>query len=254
VKIQILSCIQINFAAQRMKISQFLPVFIIYLVCSLTATAQDQIFLRNGDGILDCFILSVDDSIITFRTLDHEDKTEYEIPNSDTYGFLLEDPGRLQSLELTYQNSLIFSHPKKRRKPRLKPDKTVIYRLKSDTLLLPRRGKMISLTADSMLVETIKRKKVDRFPIALDDVIMFGYTTFMTELLTLVIVPASSTRDGTMQIFRKLQLSRGWTWKVMPPGDEELSNRKYLRKFRRGQLLNLPKSVRKKTLRDLRGK
>jgi len=76
----------------------------------------------------------------------------------------------------------------------------------------------------------------------------------MTELLTLVVVPASSTRDGTMQIFRQLPLSRGWTWKIMPPGEEELSQRKYRRKFKRGQLLNLPKSVRKKTLRDLRGK
>jgi len=237
-----------------MKISQIFHIFIMYFACSLNAHAQDQIFLRNGDGILDCFIISVDDSIITFRTLNHEDKTEYEIPNSDTYGFLLEDPGRLQAIELTYQNSLVFSHPKKRRTPRLKPGKTVIYRLKSDTLFLPRRGKMISLTADTMFVETIKRKKVDRFPIALEDVTMFGYTTLMTELLTLVVVPASSTRDGTMQIFRQLPLSRGWTWKIMPPAEEELSQRKYRRKFKRGQLLNLPKSVRKKTLRDLRGK
>lgn len=253
-KIQILSRIQINFALPRMKIYPFLLIVFLFFLCSFNATAQDQIFLRNGDGMLDCFILSVDDSVITFRTLDQEDKTEYEIPNSDTYGYLLEDPGRLQAIEQTYQNSLVFNHTKKHRSPRLKPGKTVIYRLKSDTLFLPRRGKMISLTADTMFVETIKRKKVDRFPIALDDVVMFGYTTFMTELLTLVVVPASSTRDGTMQIFRKLSLLKGWTWKVMPPGDEELSHRKYRRKFRKGQLLNLPKSVRKKTLRDLRGK
>jgi hypothetical protein len=221
---------------------------------SLIGKSQDQIFLRNGDGILDCFILSVDDSIITFRTLDQNDKTEYEIPNSDTYGFLLEDPGRLLAIELTYQNTLAFSHPKKHRKPILKPGKTVIYRLKSDTLFIPRRGKMISLSADSMVVEFIRRKKIERIPIALNDIAMFGYTTLMTELITLVVVPTSSARDGTMQIFRKLSLKNGWVWKVLPPGEEELSHRKYRRKFRKGQLLNLPKSVRKKTLRDLRGK
>lgn len=222
--------------------------------CCFSGKAQDQIFLRNGDGILDCFILAVDDSSITFRTLDQNDKTEYEIPNSDTYGFLLEDPGRLLAMELTYQNTLVFSHPKKRRKPVLKPGKTVIYRLKSDTLLIPRRGKMVSLSADSMVVEFIRRKKIERIPVALDDVAMFGYTTTLTQLVTLVVVPASSTRDGTMQIFRKLSLKNGWKWQVLPPGEEELSHRKYRRKFRRGQLLNLPKSVRKKTLRDLRGK
>ncbi len=62
---------------------------------SFATFAQDQIFLKNGDGILDCYIIGVSDSVITFRTLDQADKNEYEIPNSETYGFLLEDPSKM---------------------------------------------------------------------------------------------------------------------------------------------------------------
>lgn len=221
---------------------------------SIAGWAQDQIFLKNGDGVLDCFIISVSDSLITFRTLDSEDKTEYEIPYSDTYGFLLEDPMKLQAAEMMYSNELWISHPRKKRHPILKPGKTMLYRLKSDTLLFPKRGKIIGLSADSMQVELKRRKKVEHIQIAVDDVAMFGYTTFMTEMLTLIIIPASSVAEGSLQIYRKLPASKGWTWKVMPPGEEQLSQRKYRRKFRKGQLLNLPKSVRKKTLRDQRGK
>ncbi|MEX1187769.1 MAG: hypothetical protein WED33_00820 [Bacteroidia bacterium] len=216
--------------------------------------AQDQIFLKNGDGILDCYIIGITDSVITFRTLDQADKSEYEIPNSETYGFLLEDPLKLQAAEMMFQNELFFSHPSKKRAPVIKTGKTIIYRLKADSIFLPRRGKLVSLTADSMQIETRKRKEVERVAIALNDISSFGYTTFVTELFSLITIPASSIREGSLQFYRKLRLEKGWVWRVMPPGEDVLSQRKYRRKFRKGQLLNLPKSVRKKTLRDLRGK
>ncbi|MEZ5172692.1 MAG: hypothetical protein R2850_04100 [Bacteroidia bacterium] len=228
--------------------------FTCLMILSLQAFGQDQIFLRNGDGILDCFILDVNDSIITFRTLDKEDKNEYEIPFSDTYGFLLEDPKRIQDAEMIFQNELHFKHPKKRRGPVLKPGKAVIYKLKSDSLLLPRRGKMISLTFDSMQVEHKRRKEIERISIALEDVAAFGYTTTFTQMLTLIVLPTSALKDGSVQIYRRLSLKQGWVWKVMPPGEEALNQRKYRRKFRKGQLLNLPKSVRKRALRNQRGK
>lgn len=212
--------------------------------------AQDQIFLKNNDGILDCYIININDSTIIFRTLDANDKNEYEIPNDDTYGFILEDPKKLQETFVQFANQLHFYHPDKKRIPVLKPGKAVVYRLKSDTIFFPRRGKMVSLTADTMTVELKKRKQVERINIGLDEVIMFGYTTFFTEILTLIAVPSKSVSEDKLQIFRKLSLLKGWTWKVMPPGEDELMKKKYRRKFRRGQLLKLPKSVKKKQLRE----
>lgn len=223
--------------------------FVSILLISLNKlNAQDQIFLKNNDGILDCYIININDSTIIFRTLDADDKNEYEIPNDDTYGFILEDPKKLQETFVQFANQLHFYHPNKRRVPVLKPGKAVIYRLKSDTVFFPRRGKMISLTADSMTVELKKRKQVERLSISLDEVNMFGYTTFFTEILTLIAVPSKSVSEDKLQIFRKLTLLKGWTWKVMPPGEDELMKKKYRRKFRRGQLLKLPMSVKKKQL------
>jgi hypothetical protein len=216
--------------------------------------AQDQIFLRNGDGILDCYITGVNDTLIVFRTLDKNDKNEYEIPYADTYGFLLEDPSRIQAAEMIFQNELHFMHASRNRRPVLKPGKAIIYKLKSDSLLLSRRGKLISLTFDSMHVEHSKKRQIERITIALDDVAAFGYTTSFTEILTLIVLPTSALKDGSVQIYRRLSIRKGWQWKVMPPGEEVLNQRKYRRKFRKGQLLNLPKSVRKKTLRNQRGK
>jgi hypothetical protein len=227
---------------------------VFFFCCTANSLAQDQIFLKNGDGILDCYIIEVSDSVITFRILDQSDKNEYEIPNSETYGFLLEDPSKLLASEMIFHNELFFSHPSKKRKPVIKTSKTIIYRMKSDTVFLPRRGKLISLTADSMQVELSKRRQIDRVNVALKDVSSFGYTTFFTQFFTLIAVPSSSIKEGSLQIYRKLSLDKGWQWKVMPPGEEVLSQRKYKRKFRKGQLLNLPKSVRKKALRDQRGK
>ncbi len=227
---------------------------LLFICCSNTALAQDQIFLKNGDGILDCYIIGVSDSVLTFRTLDQADKNEYEIPNSETYGFLLEDPSKLRASEMMFQNELFFSHPSKKRKPVIKTGKTIIYRIKSDTIFLPHRGKLISLTADSMQVELKKRRQIERVYVALKDVSSFGYTTSFTQIFTLAAIPSSSIKEGSLQIYRKLSLGKGWEWKVMPPGEEVLSQRKYRRKFRKGQLLNLPKSVRKKALRGQRGK
>jgi len=237
-----------------MKCIKLLLFLLLLSALSVNLRAQDQIFLKNGDGILDCFIVAVNDSLITFRILDKNDKNEYEIPYTDTYGFLLEDPSRVQAAELIFQNELHFKHRKKLRKPVLKPGKSIIYKLKNDSLLLPRRGKIISLTFDSMQVEHSRRKEIYRLSVALDDVAAFGYTTTFTEIITLIVLPVSALKDGSVQIYRRLSLKHGWTYKVMPPGEELINQKKYIRKFRKGQLLNLPKSVRKKALRNQRGK
>jgi hypothetical protein len=237
-----------------MKFDKLLIFLFLHTIQGGILRAQDQIFLRNGDGILDCFIVAVNDSLITFRILDKNDKNEYEIPYNDTYGFLLEDPSRIQAAESIFQNQLHFRHNKKTRQPVIKPGRTIIYKLKTDSLLLPRRGKLISLTFDSMQVELSRRKETHRVSVALEDAAAFGYTTAFTEILTLIVFPVSTLKDGSVQFYRRLSLKQGWTFKVMPPGEDLINQKKYLRKFRKGQLLNLPKSVRKKTIRNQRGK
>ncbi len=216
-----------------------------------SSQAQDQLFLRNGDGILDCYILSVSDSIILFRTLDPTDKHEYEIPYADTYGYLLEDAGRLQSAQDNASNfQLIFSHEKSKRHPKFSINRGLLFRLKNDTTLLPRRGRITSISADSIQLEMKRKHVLERVSFALNDIEMFGYTTKWTELATLIVIPASSVKEGSLQFYRKLLISKGWKWEVKSIAEHETRSLRGKRKFKPGQLLKLPKSVKKKSLRD----
>lgn len=226
----------------------FLLVVIFFIRSNVFA--QDQIFLRNEDGFLDCYILQVNDSIIVFRTLDPNDKNEYEIPYADTYGFLLEDADRLNSTANYSLYRLQFHHPKKKRRPVFTVNKGLIFKLKNDTSFLPLRGRITGITSDSIQLEMKRKQHLERLSFAIRDIEMFGYTTNWTELATLIAIPTSSLNEGALQFYRQLSISKGWVWEIKKEPEPEVPYSKMKRKFRPGQLLKLPKSVNKKNRRD----
>jgi hypothetical protein len=212
--------------------------------------AQDQIFLRNEDGFLDCYILLVNDSIIVFRTLDPNDKQEYEIPYADTYGFLLEDADRLITTSNYSMYQLQFQHPKKKRRPVFSVNKGLIFKLKNDTAFLPHRGRITGITTDSIQLEMKRKQHLERISYAIRDIDMFGYTTSWTELVTLIAIPTSSLNEGALQFYRQLSISKGWVWSIIKVPEQEVPYSRMKRKFRPEQLLKLPKSVSKKNRLD----
>jgi hypothetical protein len=226
----------------------FLLVVIFFIRSNVFA--QDQIFLRNEDGFLDCYILHVNDSIIVFRTLDPTDKHEYEIPYADTYGFLLEDADRLNATSNYSMYQLQFHHAKKKRRPVFSVNKGLIFKLKNDTSFLPRRGRITGITTDSIQLEMKRKHHLERSSFAIHDIEMFGYTTNWTELATLIAIPTSSLNEGALQFYRQLSISKGWILEINKAPEQEVPYSRMKRKFRRGQLLKLPKSVSKKNRRD----
>lgn len=225
-------------------------LLVVFFFIQSNVSAQDQIFLRNEDGFLDCYILQVNDSIIVFRTLDPNDKHEYEIPYADTYGFLLEDADRLNSTASYSMNRLQFHHPKKKRRPVFLVNKGLIFKLKNDTSFLPLRGRITGITSDSIQLELKRKQHLERLSFAIRDIEMFGYTTNWTELATLIAIPTSSLNEGALQFYRQLSISNGWVWEIKKEPEPEVPYSKMKRKFRPGQLLKLPKSVSKKNRRD----
>lgn len=230
---------------ESLRLLLFASIFLI----QYNLLGQDQIFLRNEDGFLDCYIIQVNDSIIVFRTLDPSDKNEYEIPYADTYGFLLEDAGRLNSSTLLTMNKLWFNHPRKKRRPHFSVNNGLIFKVKNDTTFLPNRGRITLITADSIQIEMKKKHQLERISYAIRDFEMFGYTTAWTEFATLIAIPTSSLNEGAMQFYRQLSITKGWTWEVKRALEQEVPFTKMKRKFRAGQLLKLPKSVKKKNWR-----
>ena len=227
-------------------------LFLLLLIFCISGNvfAQDQIFLRNEDGFLDCYILHVNDSIIVFRTLDPNDKQEYEIPYADTYGFLLEDADRLNATSNYSMYQLQFHHAKKKRRPVFSVNKGLIFKLKNDTSFLPHRGRITGITSDSIQLEMKRKHHLERLSYAIRDIEMFGYTTNWTELATLIAIPTSSLNEGALQFYRQLSISKGWVWETTKTPEQEVPYSRMKRKFRRNQLLKLPKSVSKKNRRD----
>jgi hypothetical protein len=41
---------------------------------------------------------------------------------------------------------------------------------------------------------------------------MLGYTTFWTELATIIVIPTSTGNEGSLQFYRKMHLNKGWQW------------------------------------------
>lgn len=212
----------------------------------LALNAQDQVFLRSDEGMLDCYIININDTVIVFRTLDPSDTTEYEIPIRDTYGYVLEDVNKHKQLASKEQEYYIKSwNEKKRRQVILKEEKGIYFRMKSDTSLFPRRGKIVQLHPDTVWIEQKKKGKLERNPYLLANFEMLGYTTFWTELATLIVIPTSTVKEGSLQFYRKMTLSKGWQWK-MELVEELIDEKKMKRRFRQGKQKKLPISVRRK--------
>lgn len=204
---------------------------------------QDHIFLREGDEVLECIILQANDSIITFRTLDTQDDHEYEIPVRETYGYLLENPKR-EALPLGMQYQITFENPSKSRKPIFRVGNSLLFRLKGDTLPMPSRGRISEITCDSIVFERRFKRTPVFLKYALRDIESFGYSTPLTESLTLIIAPISALQDGSFFIYRKLHPADGWTFRCEEAPDEvrKLILRKYPTRARK---VRLPKTVRK---------
>jgi hypothetical protein len=221
-------------------------IFLLNILC-LAVNAQDQVFLRSDEGMLDCYIININDTVIIFRTLDPSDTTEYEIPIRDTYGYVLEDVNMHKQLVSKEQEYYIKSwNEKKRRQVLLKEEKGIYFRMKSDTSLFPRRGKIVQLHPDTVWIEQKKKGKLERNPYLFTNFEMLGYTTFWTELATLIVIPTSTVKEGSLQFYRKMTLNKGWQWK-MELVNEAIAEKKIKRRYRPGKSFKLPKSVKRKT-------
>jgi hypothetical protein len=215
-------------------------------VLTFACGAQDQIFLRSDEGMLDCYIIQVNDSVIVFRTLDPNDTTEYEIFVSDTYGYVLEDMSKQQSVLNEERKYCVKCwHSKKKGKVFFKEERGVYFRLKTDTSLFARRGKIVQIETDTLWIEQRKRGTLERKPYLLEEIEMLGYTTFWTELATLVVIPTSTVKEGSLQFYRSMHLSKGWNWKTEEL-NETIDEKKIKRRFFRAQLKKLPKSAKRK--------
>jgi len=222
-------------------------VFVLILsALSFKLTAQDQIFLRSDEGILDCYIIHINDSVIFFRTLDPSDVSEYEILIRETYGYVLEDGNKQQQAVLKELEFFIKCwHPDKKRKINFREEKGIYFRMKLDTSLFARRGKIVQLSPDTVWIEQKKKGKLERNPYLFTDFEMLGYTTFWTELATLIVIPTSTVREGSLQFYRTMSLNKGWQWE-MEVAKEVLDEKKIKRRYRPGKLNKLPKSVKRK--------
>jgi hypothetical protein len=235
--------------AKTFEILFFKKLIFLFLlnVISFVVNAQDQVFLRSDEGMLDCYIVNINDTVIVFRTLDPSDTTEYEIPIRDTYGYVLEDANKHKQLVSKEQEYYIKSwNEKKRRQVILKEEKGIYFRMKSDTSLFPRRGKIVQITPDTLWIEQKKKGKLERHPYLFANFEMLGYTTFWTELATLIVIPTSTVKEGSLQFYRKMHLNKGWQWK-MEVVNEAIDEKKIRRRYRPGKSFKLPKSVKRKT-------
>lgn len=209
--------------------------------------AQDLIFMRDGDETLECIILQTSDTSIVFRLMDPQDDQEYELPSALTYGFLLESEALSKGLK-SERFQFEFSHPDKKRRPVFREGNSVLFRFWSDTVSMPRRAKIIELSCDSIMLETRRKRIPYRAVYPISAIQEFGYTTPLTEILTLFIAPISALKDGSFFIYRKLNLPSGWSFKCSRAPDEvaRLILKRYPSKVRKQRL---PKAVRKNNRR-----
>jgi hypothetical protein len=225
------------------------------LIFSLFASqlrAQDHIFLRNDEGTLECFILEANDSLIVFRTLDPNDKQEYEIAVSEIYGFLLENPEMLQTtanVQKTWQ--LEFRNSGKRRKPTFREGNSILFKLIGDTLEMPRSAKITDIQPDSIQLEVRRKRVPERITYGFNQFASFGYRTPLTEVVTLIVAPVSALQDGSFFLYRKLLLEEGWTFEVLE--GKQASRIPFVRKYpRRARKVKLPVQVRLRGKRKLK--
>ncbi len=208
--------------------------------------AQDHLLLKNDDGILECYIVQVNDSIIKFRTLDPADHYEYEIPVSETYGYLLENPTYLpEILHQRQHNKLIIKNLNKKRERIFFENQTMIFKLLKDTSSTARKGKIIEITADSIQLETKKKKITERTYFAINDISEFGYTTLLTEITSLVILPVSALQDGTLRLYKNLSRKAGWQTQIEPEPQPDLIKKRVKRNGHGRKSIQLPAVVKR---------
>ena len=174
------------------KIGMFRYLVLLWLGFGAHAlNAQDQIFLRNGDGVMECIILESNDSVIVFRTLDPTDLHEYEISVSAIYGFLLEDPSRGSMVAAPVNYLMEFQHTRKKRKPMFKEGNTILFRQWGDSSEMPRSARIIEIHQDSIQLELKTRRVPERLWFRWSAFQSFGYKTVFTESMTLSLAPVS---------------------------------------------------------------
>jgi hypothetical protein len=209
--------------------------------------AQDHIFLREDDQVIDCIIISASDSVIVFRILDLTDTHEYEISTADIYGFLLDDPQREQLKSVDYQ--MEFFHPSIKRKPIFRIRNTLLFRLQGDTAAMPSKGKITDISCDSVQLEIKINRKTERIFYSWNEFQSFGYTTLYTEILTLILAPVDALQSGSFFFYRKLDLKDGWKRKCSEAPDEV--SKLILKKYpTRGKKIRLPQYVKRKSRRN----
>jgi hypothetical protein len=220
---------------------------VVSVFCNKNLVAQDHIFLREDDQVIDCIIISASDSVIVFRVLDLNDTHEYEISTADIYGFLLDDPQREQLKSVDYQ--MEFYHPTLKRKPIFRIRNTLLFRLHGDTAAMPSKGKITDISCDSVQLERKINRKTERIYYGWNEFQSFGYTTPYTEILTLILAPVDALQTGSFFFYRKLDPQVGWKRKCSEAPDEvaKLILKKYPT---RGKKIRLPQYVRRKSKRN----
>jgi len=228
----------------KFNLLQLLAVCFASMAISPLVRAQDLIFMREDDEILECIILQTSDTSIVFRLMDPQDDQEYEVLSQLTYGFLLESEAISKGLK-SERYQFEFYHTTKKRRPLFREGNSVLFRLANDTAAMPRRARIIELGCDSIVLETKKKRVPHRMAYSTAAFREFGYTTPLTEVLTLLIAPVSALKDGSFFIYRKLNLQEGWGFNCNRAPDEvsRLILNRYPKKIKRQRL---PKAVRKK--------
>jgi hypothetical protein len=223
-----------------------IPMLLTWLLTGIQTNAQDHLLLKNEDGILECYITQINDSIIKFRTLDPADTYEYEISVSETYGYLLENPKYLPEILYKKQhNKLLLKHLKKNRERIFFENQSMVFKLSKDSGAIARKGKIIEITADSIQLEIRKKRITERLNFAIHDISEFGYTTLWTEIASLIILPVSALQDGTMRFYKNLTRKAGWQTHIEPEPQPDLVKKRVKRNGHGRKSIQLPAVVKR---------
>jgi hypothetical protein len=205
-----------------------------YLTSAFRLNAQDQLFLRNEHQVIECYIIQADDSLIIFRSSDLADSVLYEISVRETYGFLLEEPlGKEGGIKSAGLQLRVF-HPKKKRSHLYYENSGIIFRLIHDSSFVARRGKITRIFQDSLEIETKVNKRRDRYFFALSDVVMFGYTTSLTEMLSIIVFPFPTGKSEADFFYRNMHTSHGWRYQILSSSTRKMKKSGKRKKIRLG--------------------
>jgi len=196
--------------------------------------AQDQLFMREGNEVIYCYIIHADDSLIVFHSAEPGDSNTYEIPFNETYGFLLEEPPENHGGNKGLGMVLRVSHSSKKRSHLYRENSGIIFRLVNDTALLPRRGKITRISLDSAEIETRINRKKDRYSFAWTDFEQMGYTTNLTELLSFIVFPFPNGKNESAFFYRKMNLNSGWNYQVMSDSPRKIKKKGRWKRIRVG--------------------